>query len=53
MDPVLSLLARLRADPEVMRNVTAWERLPARAARTVPWPSALDPRLVAAVRGWA
>jgi len=51
MDPILSLLARLRADPEVMRNVTAWERLPARAARTAPWPAALDPRLVAAARG--
>jgi len=50
MDPILSLLARLRADPEVMRNVTAWERLPARAARTAPWPAALDPRLVAAAR---
>ena len=33
-----------------MRNVTAWERLPARAARTAPWPAALDPRLVAAAR---
>ncbi|MCS7178367.1 MAG: DEAD/DEAH box helicase [Anaerolineae bacterium] len=51
MDPVLSLLARLRADPEVMRCVTAWERIPARAARTAPWPPALDPRLVAAARG--
>ncbi len=50
MDPVLSLLARLRADPEVMRNVTAWERLPARAARTAPWPAALAPCLVAAAR---
>ncbi len=50
MDPVLSLLARLRADPEVMRNVTAWERLPARAARTAPWPTGLDPRLVVAAR---
>ena len=49
-DPILSLLARLRADPEVMRCVTAWERLPARAARTAPWPAALDPRLVAATR---
>ncbi|MGQ9467553.1 MAG: DEAD/DEAH box helicase [Anaerolineae bacterium] len=51
MDPVLSLLARLRADPEVMGCVTAWERLPARAARTTSWPAALDPRLVAAARG--
>lgn len=50
MDPVFSLLARLRADPEVMRCVTAWERLPARAARTTSWPAALDPRLVAAAR---
>lgn len=51
MDPLLSLLARLRADPEVMRHVTAWERLPARAAHTAPWPPTLDPRLVAAARG--
>ncbi len=33
-----------------MRCVTAWERIPARPPRTVPWPTGLDPRLVAAVR---
>jgi DEAD/DEAH box helicase domain-containing protein len=33
-----------------MRNVTAWERLPARPARYAPWPRDLDPRLVAATR---
>lgn len=50
MDSIFSLLARLRAAPEVMRCVTAWERLPARPARTAPWPPALDPRQVAAAR---
>ncbi len=51
MDPVLSLLARLRADPDLMRNVTAWEQLPARTARTAPWPVALASRLVEVARG--
>lgn len=50
MDPVLSLIARLRANPDFMRCVTAWERLPARSPRTAPWPAGLDPRLVAAAR---
>ncbi len=51
MDDLLSLLARLRSDPAFMRCVTAWERLPARAARCAPWPVGLDARLVDAVRG--
>ncbi len=50
MDPVLSFLSRLRADPEWMRCVTVWERLPARPARIAPWPAALDARLIAAAR---
>ncbi len=33
-----------------MRNVAAWERIPARAARYAPTPSALDPRLIDALR---
>jgi DEAD/DEAH box helicase domain-containing protein len=44
------ILDALRQDPAFMRCVTAWERLPARPARTAPWPDGLDPRLIAAVR---
>jgi DEAD/DEAH box helicase domain-containing protein len=44
------LLDQLRADPRFMRNVTAWERLPARPARYAPWPDGLEPRLIAACR---
>ena len=44
-----SVLRSLRNDPGFMRCVTAWERIPARPARTAPWPAALDPRLIAAV----
>ncbi len=33
-----------------MRDVTAWESLPARPARYAPWPDGIDPRLVAATR---
>jgi DEAD/DEAH box helicase domain-containing protein len=33
-----------------MRCVTAWERIPARRARTAPWPTDLDSRLVEAVQ---
>jgi DEAD/DEAH box helicase domain-containing protein len=45
------VLDALRQDPAFMRCVTAWERIPARPARTAPWPDGLDPRLIAAVRG--
>ena len=31
-----------------MRDVTAWERLPARPARYAAWPERLDPRLLGA-----
>jgi DEAD/DEAH box helicase domain-containing protein len=44
------VLDALRQDPAFMRCVTAWERLPARRARTAPWPDGLDPRLIATVR---
>jgi DEAD/DEAH box helicase domain-containing protein len=44
------VLTALRQDPAFMRCVTAWERLPARPARVAPWPTALDPRLVAAAK---
>lgn len=50
MDALTNLLARIRADPDFMRCVTAWERIPARPARVAPWPAGLDPRLVDAVR---
>ncbi len=43
-----SVLNRLQADPRFIRNVTAWQTLPDRAARTEPWPSGLDPRLLGA-----
>ncbi len=42
-----AVLSALRQDPDFMRCVTAWERIPARAARTAPWPVGLDPRLIA------
>jgi DEAD/DEAH box helicase domain-containing protein len=45
------VLDGLRKDPAFMRCVTAWERLPARLARTAPWPEGLDARLIAAVQG--
>jgi DEAD/DEAH box helicase domain-containing protein len=44
------VLTTLRQDPAFMRCVTAWERIPARPARVAPWPTALDPRLVAATQ---
>jgi len=40
------LLDTLRLDPEFMKNVAAWERLPARPARYAPYPDRLDRRLV-------
>ena len=47
---VAAILERLRFDPAFMKNVTAWERLPAKAARYAEFPQALDPRLIAALR---
>lgn len=44
------LLLALRTDPEFMRCVTAWERIPPRPARVAPWPAGLDPRLIQAAR---
>ena len=46
---LLDLLAQLRNEPKFMRNVTAWEQLPARPARYLPWPESLDPRLLDAL----
>ena len=42
------VLTAFRQDPEFMRCVTAWQRIPARSARVAPWPAGLDSRLVAA-----
>jgi DEAD/DEAH box helicase domain-containing protein len=47
--PVSAVLDQLRADRTFMRNVAAWERIPARAARYAPTPPALDPRLLDAL----
>lgn len=44
------VLESLRCDPEFMGNVCAWERLPARPARYAEFPSALDARLIGALR---
>ncbi len=44
------VLSALRQDPSFMRCVTAWERVPARRARTTRWPKSIDPRLVAAIQ---
>jgi DEAD/DEAH box helicase domain-containing protein len=47
---IRQVLAELRSDREFMRRVAAWERLPARPAVSVPFPAALDRRLVAALQ---
>ncbi len=46
----MTLLRELRLDPEFTRNVTAWEHIPARAARYAAFPATLDPRLVTMAR---
>jgi DEAD/DEAH box helicase domain-containing protein len=45
-----SLLIQLRADRSFMRDVVAWERVPARPGRYALFPSALDARLIDALR---
>ncbi len=47
---VNELLAQLRADREFMRDVADWQRAPATDARFVPFPAALDRRVVDALR---
>lgn len=44
------LLDWMRSAESVKRNVTSWEVIPARPARHLPFPSTVDPRLVAALR---
>ncbi len=43
-------LESLRLDAQFMRNVAAWERMPARPARYAEFPAGLEPRLIAALR---
>ncbi len=45
-----SIIQSLRLDATFYAHVTAWQRLPAQPARTVPFPAALDDRLAAALR---
>jgi len=47
---VSNALERLRLDPGLMANISAWERVPARPARYADFPAGLDARLVAALR---
>lgn len=44
-----SLLTQLRSDRSFMRDVAAWERVPARPARTAPFPATLDRKLIDAL----
>src|SRR6185503_18809874 len=46
----MQTLDRLRLDADTMRNIVAWERIPARPARYAAWPAGLDPRLSATQR---
>ncbi len=48
---IATALQALRNDAGFMRNVTAWQQMPARAARTSPLPADLHPGLAAALRG--
>lgn len=43
------VLQGFRMDPVISQGVTAWQPLPARQARTAPFPDGLDPRLIAAL----
>ncbi len=46
-----TLTTALRADGNFVRNVTAWQILPAKGADSVAWPSELNPRLAEVGRG--
>ncbi len=50
MTSTLTILDRLRFDPQFMKNVVAWEKLAPRPARYAEFPAALDARLVDALR---
>ncbi len=44
------VIDRLRLDPAIMSNITAWERIPARPASYAEFPEKLEPRLIEALR---
>jgi DEAD/DEAH box helicase domain-containing protein len=44
------ILAQLRSDPALGRNLTTWHEVPARPARLAPMPAGVDPRLARALR---
>ncbi len=50
---LVSLLRDLQLDPNFLRQITSWERLPARAASYAPFPDGLDLRLPGALRARA
>ena len=43
---VTQLAAQLRNDPRFMENVTRWEVVPPRPARTADFPEGMDPRII-------
>ena len=43
---VAQLAEQLRRDNQFMKDVTRWEVIPAREAKTAPFPDNLDPRLI-------
>ena len=47
---IATALQSLRRDAGFMRNVTAWQQMPARPARTTPLPADLHPALAEAMR---
>jgi DEAD/DEAH box helicase domain-containing protein len=47
---IQAVLERLRLDPGIMANVSAWERIPARPASYGDFPASLAPRLINALR---
>jgi DEAD/DEAH box helicase domain-containing protein len=49
-DSLEDWLAFLRTQPQIMENVTHWQTIPPREARTAPMPSEIHPRLAEALR---
>src|SRR5438445_1239496 len=47
---LLQLLNRLQSDPYLSSRVATWKTLPARSARTAPFPDAVNPGLARALR---